>query len=298
MAVNSGTGRVATSASRVDRPSGVRERAEFFGTGHDQLFGCTHVPPRDVRALLVICPPIFVDFIHNYRKEVLLSRALAARGVAVIRFHYRGTGNSDGEPSDVTFDTMCADAHAALQQLQHQCGEAAISFMGTRWGGLVATAVATRHPGAPLVLWEPVLEARRFFREGFRARMMRDVKEGTSSPSGQLTRELEKAGRVDVLGHSVDQLLYNSAPREALSETLGTERRPILLAQLDPRRDLRAEYRKLTSGLSELGFAVDVRLAGGQGAWWFLDDQSSEGHDLVAWTADWLERQIASEVTA
>lgn len=53
---------------------------------------------------VVVCPPTLAAFPSNYGREVAAARALAARGYAVQRIHYRGTGNSDGDATEVAFE--------------------------------------------------------------------------------------------------------------------------------------------------------------------------------------------------
>jgi pimeloyl-ACP methyl ester carboxylesterase len=95
------------------------------------------------------------EFAHNYRREVLLARALAVAGQAVLRFHYRHTGNSDGDGVDLTFDSMREDALGAIDALRSQAPKGPLTILGTRWGSLIAAAAAAHHPDAAVVLWSP-----------------------------------------------------------------------------------------------------------------------------------------------
>jgi alpha/beta superfamily hydrolase len=52
--------------------------------------------------------------------------------LAVVRFHYRGGGHSDGQASQVTHDSMVEDALAASEWLVEKTGIARIGLVGTR----------------------------------------------------------------------------------------------------------------------------------------------------------------------
>lgn len=52
--------------------------------------------------------------------------------MAVVRFHYRGGGHSDGQASQVTHDSMVEDALAASEWLVEKTGIARIGLVGTR----------------------------------------------------------------------------------------------------------------------------------------------------------------------
>src|SRR4030095_10291544 len=127
-------------------------------------------PAHGASAGVLICPALHSDFERAYRMDVLLSRALSAHGYAVHRFHYRGHGNSEGVASEVTFETMREDALAAAQRLRRVAKVEPRAFVGTRWGALVAASAASEHDGAPLVLWEPTMQAARYLRAGGRER--------------------------------------------------------------------------------------------------------------------------------
>jgi alpha/beta superfamily hydrolase len=138
------------------------EEIELFGEA-ESLFGCRHVPASgDATAGVVICSPLFTDAAINAHREMRLGRWLARAGLVVQRFHYRGTGESDGDPSRVSFGSLVDDARAAAAHLRDNTGIQRIGFVGSRVGALVAARLARDVDGAPLALWQPVVDPRRY----------------------------------------------------------------------------------------------------------------------------------------
>ncbi|MGH8946458.1 MAG: hypothetical protein ACRDVL_09935, partial [Acidimicrobiia bacterium] len=246
---------------------GATERAAFFGPG---IFGISHLPPGDATGGLVICSPVHAEFRRNYRREVLLARSLAAKGVAVQRFHYRGTGNSAGEGSDTTLATMQADGLAAARWLSQQAGDLSLAFLGTRLGALAAAGAAARLPGAPLVLWEPVTEHGPYLRDAVMAKVIRNLKEGRSgNPSvEELLEELRRDGEMDVVGYSVDWPLVESIQEHSLAQEVGLDPRPLLLVQVGG-SELRPHFRALVTRWETVGFPVGTEVVPWREAWWF-----------------------------
>ena len=131
--------RAASRTRRVDA-IGIVEEIGFVDSGGRQMFSALHRPDGASNAAVVICSPIQAEQLRNYRREVLLARELARQGLTVQRFHYRGSGNSDGSPADVTFETMLEDARTALRLMQDRA-DGAIALVGTRLGASVAAIV-------------------------------------------------------------------------------------------------------------------------------------------------------------
>ncbi len=100
----------------VQGPSG--ERPVQFACGADLLLGILHPSsepsPRGV--LIVVGGPQYR--VGSHRQFVLLARALAASGIPVLRFDYRGMGDSEGAPR--TFDAVGDDLRAAIDAFQQE----------------------------------------------------------------------------------------------------------------------------------------------------------------------------------
>jgi exosortase A-associated hydrolase 1 len=88
------------------------ERAIQFECEGECLYGVLSVPGKASSrgVLIVVGGPQYRAGSH--RQFTLLARQLAAQGVAVMRFDYRGMGDSDGDMR--TFESVDADLHHAI----------------------------------------------------------------------------------------------------------------------------------------------------------------------------------------
>jgi alpha/beta superfamily hydrolase len=286
-----------TTAVRVDDRLGIREEAEFFGRS-ELLFGFRHLPRGEPTSCVVVCSPLIADFRKNYRREVQLGRALAADGIAVQRFHYRGTaGHGDGDPTAVTFETLTRDASDAAARVTEVTGASVGAFVGTRLGALVAARAVASYEDAALALWEPITNVDAYYREGFRARQIRDLREQTSSAeSGKnLGRQLEEQGVVDVLGFAVYRELFESLRPRSLKDELRLTQGPVLLVQIDISPELRREYDQLVEELRTTGRSVNTHAVRAETAWWLAEGdgndviQNDGSAEVVDVTRGWIE---------
>jgi len=282
-------------AVRVDLRTAVREEVCFFGRDGHRMFGCTHRPAAAPIAGVVICSPLQSEFLANYRREVILARCLTERGFAVQRFHYRGTGHSDGETRDVTFDTMVDDAASAVGWLRERTGVSGLAFVGTRLGGMVAAAAAAQLDEAPLILWEPAVDGGRYFRDVFRSVHIYYLKEGRVAPPTEgMLDEIRRTGTLTMLGFSIDLPLYESVESRRLVDEVGQRTRPLLLVQIDRAERLRSEYADLVAQWRNAGFTVETHSVVGQdawwlrGAWWRDQEMLRRIEALAPLTSDWL----------
>lgn len=112
--------------------------------------------PALPRAAILLLPPFFHEWQRSYRLFAQLAEALACTGIAVLRFDYRGCGDSGGADEEFLPSRAMADADAALSFLRTMT-DARIVLLGVRAGGLIARPLAERE-GLPLWLWQPVAD--------------------------------------------------------------------------------------------------------------------------------------------
>ena len=241
----------------------------------------------------MIASPVYEEMVKNYRREVLLARALASRGVAVQRFHYRGAGHSDGESRALTFDSMLEDLGTATEHLQRRTDASRLAIMGTRLGGLLAMVGNVNR--FPVVLWEPVIDASAYFRELGRLRSLHSVvSERRRRPT--ISEELERDGSVDILGYEVTRRMTESCDSYGVSSAPLPE--AALLVQLRRRSTLAPDYRSLIESWQRCEVQVETLVEVNGLPWWFETDDPSAPHrwldspPSVATTREWIVRTL------
>ena len=291
MFANLATGRVAYY---VDPVTQSREEASFIGAGATELFCVLHRTPSTPRCGVVICPSILTEEHKIYATQVLAARAFAAAGCAVVRFHYRGTGDSGGVFGETTLDTMLEDVTTAIAYLRGQAGVQSLAFCGGRWGGLVAGLAARTFSGAPLILWEPALDGHGYFSDIFRASQLSALAGGASALTvAQAVERLRTGGILDTLGYPIHKELYESAAGRNLVQLAAAGPRPILLVQVSRHRGLKPEFSRLQDAFTANGSSVETVLIEGEGAWSFVDSPMPSPGAIIEASLAWLTRTVA-----
>lgn len=134
----------------------------FFGEGVAPLYGVHHSPRTESRPGqtghgVVLCSPFGQEYMRAHRAYRQLALLLTRRGFHVLRFDYRGTGDSSGDPEGVTADDWVTDIGLAIDELKEVASIACVTVLGLRLGALLAaSACAARSDVDRLVLWDPV----------------------------------------------------------------------------------------------------------------------------------------------
>lgn len=259
------------------------------------MLGVRHEPLNPAGRGIVICPSIYMDRIRTYRAEVSLARSLAARGVTVMRFDYRGFGHSDGETADVTYGRMVEDAVAAGDVLRKSGDIDTMAFLGIRIGALVAASVAAKLDDAPLVFWDPILRGKDYFTEAFRALAISRISEGgeVRGTHRSPTTQILERGMVDLLGLPMYRNLYESIEARQLGGELQGRGRSILWVYSGG--PIRGTEPPLIAQLRVAGHDVTgVRASLRKNAWWFIGDTGNPFPEayFIESTLPWLKKQF------
>jgi uncharacterized OsmC-like protein/fermentation-respiration switch protein FrsA (DUF1100 family) len=125
------------------------ERFQFEGEGGHQLAATLDLPERE--------PVAYALFAHCFTcgKDGLAAKriavALAAKGIAVLRFDFTGLGSSEGDFANSTFSSNVADLVRAANHLRHT-RKAPTILIGHSLGGAAVLAAAARIAEAKAVV--------------------------------------------------------------------------------------------------------------------------------------------------
>ncbi|MBR0731347.1 OsmC family protein [Bradyrhizobium japonicum] len=125
------------------------ERFQFTGEGSHQLAAALELPDGEPRAyaLFAHCFTCGKDTLAAKR----ISVALAAKGIAVLRFDFTGLGSSEGDFANSTFSSNVADLVHAADHLR-KVRTAPSILIGHSLGGAAILAAAGRIPEAKAVV--------------------------------------------------------------------------------------------------------------------------------------------------
>lgn len=142
------------------------ERPIAFENQGEQIVGVLHLPIGEgSHPGVVLCHGFTGNKAESHRLFVHLARTLAKAGFYVLRFDFRGSGDSGGQFIDMTVEGEISDATAAWRwMLEHtDVDPDRLALLGFSLGGCVAAYVAAEVQPAALVLWSAVGEPVKVF---------------------------------------------------------------------------------------------------------------------------------------
>ncbi len=129
----------------------------FFGSSEHRLLGCHHEPPGAARGQILICQPWGPEYEFAHRTCRVLAVRLARQGWHVLRFDYRGTGDSWGETQTADLSNWTHDVDEAVTELRAITGLETVGAIGLRIGAtLLTTCLGNLGQMGRLVLWDPI----------------------------------------------------------------------------------------------------------------------------------------------
>lgn len=140
----------------------------FFGPSEHQLYGVYHpaVAARPKKQGVLLCYPFGQEYMRAHRAFRQIAMLLAKKGFHVLRFDYRGTGDSSCDMEDVKADDWLADIDIAIEELKDMSGVEEIALIGLRLGGLLAATVSTRRQDvSSLVVWDSINSGKEYENE-------------------------------------------------------------------------------------------------------------------------------------
>jgi alpha-beta hydrolase superfamily lysophospholipase len=208
----------------ADATGTIREEVHRVSVGEQKIALVLHLPPRVPASCVVACHGLGAS--KNSEKYLLLGREFPAAGLALCRFDFRGSGESDGTYAESTIASRIEDLEALLDFLHgHPALTRRFGLLGSSMGGFVALhAAARRRPTMPVVTWNSPATLRGLLRSsspdvaGLGSAFFEELERGSlaDSPPGVAFSLTIQAERDEVVPPSHGRTLFERAadPKE------------------------------------------------------------------------------------
>jgi pimeloyl-ACP methyl ester carboxylesterase/acyl carrier protein len=199
------------------------QKVFFFGPSNQQVFASYHPPVGGSgQVLTVICPPLFNEYMLTQLALRELAISLAERGQHVLRFDYRGTGDSFGELGEVAISDWVEDIALAVREGRELSGSSVVRLLGVRAGALLACRSAGASSDVQrLVLWDPVPDGAGYLQ------VLRGIQVAMLEQNLYLSRAERREAMHEYAGHRLSERMleefrlldasaYSSVPKSKL----------------------------------------------------------------------------------
>ena len=264
---------------------GHRLKPLYFGGFSQPLFGCFHPPSAAVRDCgLILCSPLGHEYIQFHRALRQLALLLADAGFAVLRFDFRGCGDSKGDHDSWRIGHWIEDIEASIEELRQRAGVRKIGLVGTRLGATLAVMLGSNRDDVDaLVLWDPVIRGRAYVEE---------LKElhGKMESYAHVTPRHDGSLQ-EVLGFPLPDALIADLGEVDLLTLEGPPARRVLVIESNES----VGQEPLRERLEDLGLAVELERHSNPHLWAWIEDfgKVHVPHKILQAVVSWLSEENA-----
>lgn len=199
-----------------------RERARYFPVPGAHLYTVLHQVPNPAARVLLVGP--FASQRHSaYHAWVRWARYLAAKRIEVLRYDYRGIGESTGAFEEMSFEHWSEDVRLLVDWLAARVPGAKLLLHGLELGTVLAAHCFQTGRGDALLLWSPAANANEALRSSLRRwaalEQLFESLQNRKSAS-EYIRQLEQGSSVEVQGYSWSSRLWQESLRFCLPHGL------------------------------------------------------------------------------
>lgn len=131
---------------------------------NQKIFGVIHRPLVDyMTPAIIMCHGLAGNKIGRYRSYVNSATELVKKGFTVLRFDFRGSGDSEGDLQDMTITSAVNDTLVVLNYLLEdpRVDSDRIGIFGRSFGGAVSLLTACKSDAIKsIALWAPIFHAK------------------------------------------------------------------------------------------------------------------------------------------
>lgn len=191
----------------------LSEQAGYFPVPDAHLYTVLHQVTGPVARVLLVGP--FASERHfAYRPWVRWARYLAARRIEVLRFDYRGVGESTGHFEDMSFDEWREDVQSLADWIRARSPSVPLMLHGLELGAILAARIFDAGIGDALLMWSAPANANQALRSSLV--QWAGLGQLSESPENRRTAtqfiaELESGSSIEVQGYQWTSRLWRDS---------------------------------------------------------------------------------------
>jgi hypothetical protein len=201
------------------------EQAGYFAVPGAHLYTVLHQVPDPVARVLLV--GAFASERHfSYPPWVRWARYLAARGIEVLRYDYRGLGESTGVFEEMSFDNWSEDVQLLANWFASRSPGVPLMLHGLEIGAILAGRSFYEGTADSLLLWSPPANANQALRSSLLhwagLGQLNEAPENRKTAS-EFIQQLEQGSPIEVQGYPWSSRLWHDSLQFDLPANLENE---------------------------------------------------------------------------